>query len=197
MASNPVIDLDTPAAGDRQVGADIRALRKSRELTLADLAGRIGRSVSWLSQVERGQAEPGISDLRRIAAIFDVPLGFLFRNDDGPAEERGRVVRAAGRRTLGNVAEGLTEELLSPDLGGSFEMFRSVFAPGTELPQPILRQTEEAGYVVAGELDLKIGGHWFRLRPGDSFRFDHEPYQWRNPGDVPAVVIWVVAPPIY
>ena len=35
------------------LGADIRALRKARGLTLAELAQTLGRSVGWLSQVER------------------------------------------------------------------------------------------------------------------------------------------------
>ena len=38
----------------RQIGEDIRALRRSRDLTLQTLAGAIGRSVGWLSQIERG-----------------------------------------------------------------------------------------------------------------------------------------------
>ena len=33
------------------VGADLRALRKARGLTLAGLALKVGRSVGWLSQV--------------------------------------------------------------------------------------------------------------------------------------------------
>jgi len=34
-------------------GADLRALRKARGLTLAALSDRLGKSVGWLSQVER------------------------------------------------------------------------------------------------------------------------------------------------
>jgi len=184
-------------AGGAGFGTDLRSLRKARGLTLAALAARLGRSVGWLSQVERGLSDPSISDLRAIAAALEVPLGFFFANEAAPAEEQGYVVRAQHRRSLGDSADGLVEELLSPDLGGSFEVFRSVFAPGARLPKPALRATEEAGYLVAGELDLTIGLRTFRLKPGDSFRFAHEPFSWHNPGEAPAVVIWVVAPPIY
>jgi len=40
-------------AVSRTIGADLRALRKGRGLTLTELALRLGRSVGWLSQVER------------------------------------------------------------------------------------------------------------------------------------------------
>ena len=179
------------------VGADLRALRKSRGLTLAALALRLSRSVGWLSQVERGLSEPSIADLRAMAQAFDVSVSFFFGNDAAPEPERGHVVRAAARRRLGDPSDGLTEELLSPDLGGSFEMLRSTFAPGAELAEPQQRATEEAGYLVSGRLDLWIGETLFALEPGDSFRIEGQPYRWRNAGDVEAVAIWTIAPPVY
>ncbi len=191
-------DVSTTAtAPSTSVGQEIRALRKSRSLTLAELALAVGRSVGWLSQVERGVTDPAIRDLRSIAGYFGLPLGFFFRNDEAPPEERGWIVRAAARRPLGGGEDGLKEELLSPDLGGSFEVVRSVFSAGAELPEPNRRQTEEAGYVVSGTLELELGGTWFSVGPGDSFRFDNEPFRWRNTGAEDAVVIWVIAPPVY
>jgi mannose-6-phosphate isomerase-like protein (cupin superfamily) len=37
----------------------------------------------------------------------------------------------------------------------------------------------------------------FELNAGDSFRINNEPHRWRNPGTEKAVVVWVIAPPIY
>jgi quercetin dioxygenase-like cupin family protein len=76
-------------------------------------------------------------------------------------------------------------------------MIHSVFAPGAELSATTLRPTEEAGYVVSGNLDIEIGGVWHPLAEGDSFRFARKPLRWRNPGTIPAIVIWVVSPPVY
>ncbi len=184
-------------AVSRSVGTDLRALRKGRNFTLTELAVRLGRSVGWLSQVERGLSEPSISDLRNLAKVFDVSISFFFANDDAATEERGYVVRANGRRSLGDPTAGLTEELLSPDLGGEFEMLRSVFAPGAECAEFQERDTEEAGYLVSGIFDLWVGEKIFQLKPGDSFRFSREPYRWRNPGTEEAVVIWTISPPVY
>jgi transcriptional regulator with XRE-family HTH domain len=186
-----------PATRASGVGADLRALRKARGLTLSELALKVSRSVGWLSQVERDLAEPAISDLRRLAVALDQPLSLFFGPNNAPEDERGYVVRWNSRRALGSAEQGLVEQLLSPDLSGSFEIVRSVFDPGAELPEFNQRDTEEAGYLVAGELELWIGERHFHLRPGDSFRFKGERHRWRNPGDEPAIAIWVIAPPVY
>ncbi|MEM6932555.1 MAG: cupin domain-containing protein [Pseudomonadota bacterium] len=186
--------VETRAEG---IGADLRALRKARKLTLSDLALKVGRSVGWLSQIERDLREPTIADLRRLADVLDQPLSLFFGPSVAPEDERGYVVRNGHRRALGSAEQGLVEQLLSPDLSGSFEIVRSVFDPGAELAESAVRATEEAGYVIEGELDLWIGARTFRLEPGDSFRFRGEPYRWRNPGLRPCVVIWVIAPPVY
>jgi transcriptional regulator with XRE-family HTH domain len=179
------------------VGADLRALRKARGLTLAGLALKVGRSVGWLSQVERNLAEPTIPDLRRLADALEQPMSLFFGADPAPETERGYVVRGDARRSLGTAADGLIEQLLSPDLSGSFEIVRSVFDAGAERREFVTRPTEEAGYLVSGELELWIGARHFHLYPGDSFRFRGEPFRWRNPGTVPAVAVWVIAPPVY
>lgn len=179
------------------LGADLRALRRSRGLTLSELAQRIGRSVGHLSQIERGVSQPSITDLRKLAVLYDLPISFFFANDAAPADERGIVVRKSARRRIGTREDGLIEELLSPDLGGSFEIVRSVFAAGASLDAPVVRETEEAGFVVEGALDLEIGGRWFALSAGDSFRFAGQPHRWRNSNNEDAVVIWVISPPIY
>jgi len=42
-----------PLRSSGKIGSDIRALRRSRNWTLNDLAEQLDRSVGWLSQVER------------------------------------------------------------------------------------------------------------------------------------------------
>ncbi len=184
-------------AGDVLLAGNLRALRKSRRMTLVDLGQRLNRSVGWLSQVERGLSRPSVEDLRRFAQAFGVPLGLFFGHDAPTESEKGVIVRAGRRRSLGSSETGLVEELLSPDLGGSFELVRSEFAPDARLEVYSLRPTEEAGYIVSGRFDIEIDGAWHRLSAGDSFRFKEKPFRWRNPGPEPAVVVWVISPPVY
>ncbi|MEM8592690.1 MAG: helix-turn-helix domain-containing protein [Pseudomonadota bacterium] len=189
--------MNNQAIACPSLGADLRALRKARGLTLQGLAARLGRSVGWLSQVERDLSEPSVSDLRQLAAALDVSVSSLFRTDATTADDAGYVVRASARRPIGSREAGLVEELLSPDLTDDFEMLRSVFEPGAALAIPVRRPTQEVGYLMEGKLDLWIAGGLHKLETGDSFRVRGEPFRWANPYDETCVVIWVIAPPVY
>jgi transcriptional regulator with XRE-family HTH domain len=181
-----------------QVGQDIRALRKTRGLTLSELAEKVGRSLGWLSQVERGQTMPAIPDLARLAETLGVTISFFFRASSRIPAERGLIQRAADRSPIGSVKDGLVEELLSPSLGGSFEMLKSTFAPlaKSALIQPGSPR-EDGGMLIEGQLILTIDSVDFALEAGDSFQFAGKSYRWHNPGAVPAVVLWVISPPVY
>ncbi|WP_377509415.1 helix-turn-helix domain-containing protein [Octadecabacter sp. R77987] len=186
---------DLPA-DQRTLGADLRALRRARGLTLAELADQLGRSVGWLSQVERDLSEPSITDLRHIAAAVDVSVSSLFRSA-APVDEQGYIVRRNARRPIGSRTAGLVEELLSPDLTDDFEVVHSTFEPHSDINAPVTRATQEVGYIISGRLDLWIDGRVFHLARGDSFRVRGEPFRWINPYDEPCVAIWVIAPPVY
>lgn len=185
-----------PVRSSGQLGNDLRALRRSRNWTLADLANQLDRSVGWLSQVERGVSEPNLDDIRNIAALFEMPVSFFFSQSPDTPESQ-YIVRAQGRRTMSDTHKGLVESLLSPDLGGAFEIVHSVFEAGAKCPQPFVRPTEEAAYVITGGLTLFINDVRFVVNKGDSFRFAGEEISWVNEGDEAAVLIWVIAPPVY
>ena len=183
-------------AESRTLGADLRALRKARGLTLQGLADSLGRSVGWLSQVERDLSSPSINDLRDMSKVLDVSISSLFRASAAP-EEVGHIVRKGARRPIGSREAGLVEELLSPDLTDDFEMLHSTFEPGAKLYPAVSRPTQEVGYILSGQLKLWIGDTDYLLAPGDSFRIKGEFFRWENPTDKPCQVIWVIAPPVY
>jgi len=182
---------------NRTTGADIRALRKARGLTLVGLARILSRSVGWLSQVERDKSAPGINDLRDMAKALDVSVSSLFGASAAPVGEAGYVVRKNARRPIGSREAGLVEELISPDLTDDFEMLYSTFEPGAKLDPPVSRPTQEVGYILTGKLNLWIGGKKYFLNPGDSFRIKGELFRWENSSNKPCTVIWVIAPPVY
>ncbi|MDJ0824041.1 MAG: XRE family transcriptional regulator [Rhodobacter sp.] len=180
----------------RTLGADLRSLRKSRGLTLEALSGRLGKSVGWLSQVERDLSTPEPGDVAALARLLDVPVT-LFAAPDAPDAEAGRIVRASARRAIGERERGLVEELLSPDLTDAFEVIHSTFLPGAERRDPVTRHTAELAVMVAGRLDIWLGGETFTVAQGDSFRVRGETLRWANPYNVPAVAVWVISPPVY
>ena len=185
------------------LGADLRALRKSRAMTLEELAQTMARSVGWLSQVERGVSKPNMSDLQRLAGIFGVPMSLFFGTADAPENERGRIVRGGARRAIGEREGGLVEELLSPDLTDAFEVLHSTFLPGAGRTEAIRRPTQELAYLVCGKLDIWLGNEGggseegFVVKAGDAFRIRGTTFRWTNPYPDPAVAIWIISPPVY
>lgn len=179
------------------LGADVRSIRKSRGLTLIEVSAKLDRSVGWMSQVERDISEPSIDELRSISKILDVPLSIFFGQAEAKADEICRIVRKDTRRKIGGGTNGLIEELLSPDLTDDFEVIHSTFEPGATLDHFVTRPTQEVGYVISGRLTLWLEDQKFNLDPGDSFRIRGEPHRWANPHSEVAIVIWVIAPPVY
>ena len=199
MANSDSAEVEKTVADDisADIGRDIRAIRQSKGMTLTEMADRLGRSIGYLSQVERGISALSTEELRLVAQLFDVPVSWFLVLSDVSEAERGIITRSGLRRMSGDNEGGLAEELLSPDLSGSYEVIRSVFAPGARLDRPTLRMTEETAYMVSGALDIRIGERSFTVKAGDCFRFKEEQFYWENNSDEPAVAIWVVSPPIY
>ena len=190
-----------PMAAETEAGAvgpQIRALRKAKGRTLADVAQAAGCSIGHLSQIERGLSDPTLALLTRLARALGVPLSWFFSDGaDAPAGERDHVVRRGARRRLELRDWGFTEDLLSPGLGGRLALYLSTFAPGAARGEMTRRACAEAGLVLTGRLELWVGDRHFVLEEGDAFSFDDEPHRWRNPGDDPCVVVWALSPPAY
>jgi transcriptional regulator with XRE-family HTH domain len=185
-------------------GGEVRELRKARRLTLQDLSDATGISLSHLSAIERGAANPSMDTIVSIAAALSVSPDWLFarRSGKGPME-RAFVVRAHERRNLNalygeNEQEiGYTDSLLSSSIGGRFYMGIARYAPGAERPEePLLAHGgEEHGLLLEGELEMQIGDEIITLRAGDSYSFDARiPHHCRNRTDAPAVLVWAVSP---
>jgi transcriptional regulator with XRE-family HTH domain len=191
---------NAPASALLTLGMQVRDLRKSRGMTLVDLAGRIKRSVGWLSQIERGMSEVSISAMHEIAQALDVTVSWFFQNDaQANAEEARLIVRKANRRKFDFHGTGVHEEILSPTLNGQILLIESTFAPGTGTgDRDRKRKSEEAGLVLSGVLELHVDGQKFTLRAGDSFGLPREgTHRCFNPAGEPAVVLWITTPAAY
>ena len=92
------------------VGARVRALRESMDLSLRDLAERSGVSAPMLSQVERGETSPTLAVAEKIAAGLELTLSQLLRLD----EDRHVVIVRSGERRAQRRGGHLVEELTPP-----------------------------------------------------------------------------------
>ena len=182
---------------DTLLGQDIRALRKSRGLSLTDMATKAGCSVGYISEVERGGRTVSIKHLRGISEALGVQLGWFFTHENLPENERGKIVRAKHRRQLGSALDGLFEELVSPNLSGTFETFLTQIDPKAKSNGLIDRGVEEEGYIIQGELTLTLDKESFALKEGDSFHINKNSFSWVNTGNLKTIILWVTSPPVY
>ncbi|WP_247474856.1 XRE family transcriptional regulator [Bradyrhizobium sp. 30] len=198
QAEQPVDVAQLLSVGDR-VGGEIKNLRKARGITLDALSEAAGLSKGYLSQIERGVSSPSVKALHSISRALGVTISWFFPSKtDDEDDLRDYVVRASSRRKLTFVG-GITDELLSPNLGRQLELLRCTFPPGSESgKEPYTHQGEEAGVVISGRLDLWIGERHVVLSEGDSFAFASDlPHRYANTSDRECVVIWSVTPPSY
>ena len=137
-----------------RLGQRIRKKRQSKGLSLSDVAEKIKKTSSYLSQVERGLAEPSITALREIARALEVPI-FYFLIEE---ESHNAVVRKDERRILNFPGSHLTFELLSPDLNREMEVIEATLEPGAETSEePFNNLCEECTIVDQGKMYIKIG----------------------------------------
>ena len=71
------------------VGQKIRQIRKSRHLTQAELASRIGVTQSDLSRMENGEYKVGLDTLFRILQVFELSMSNFFEEPSAEAGPSG------------------------------------------------------------------------------------------------------------
>jgi transcriptional regulator with XRE-family HTH domain len=178
------------------VGERLRALRGFRRLTLKTVADRSGLSESFLSQVERGRSNASIASLKRIADALGVSMADLFGPDGAPGPS---VLRRDERPALqfGILGRKL---LLTPRPLNHLEVFAGELEVGGSTgEQPYAHgDSEELFVVIAGTVQLELGGELFDLEPGDSIDYrSSTPHRVSNTGTERAEVMWIISPPSY
>lgn len=151
------------------VSQNIRHIREEKKLTLDAAANVTGVSRSMLAQIEKGDANPTISVLWKIANGYKVSFTSLIEQAPEPAT----VIRADA---VSPMVEDNGKYKNFPAFGfdeqRSFETYRIVIAPGGSLQaEPHLTGTEEYITVFAGCIEIKAADEVFFLVEGDSIRF--------------------------
>ncbi len=106
--------------GDEQsisLGEKLRLLRETRGKTLGKFAEEAGISVSYLSEIERGNVYPAVHTLKKMAERLEVPLSSLV-GKGGPLGSKLKVAREEQGLTQGELARAAG---VSPGLIGQIE----------------------------------------------------------------------------
>jgi len=189
-------DADSEFAAALELGYRIREVRRKKNMTLRDAAVEAGVSESFLSQVERGLANPSVASLRRIADAMHEPVASFFVGD-APS---GMVVRAKDRRRLVHPMGMLEDYLLTPPNARRLQIIYCVAGPGEGSGRELYTHVadEECLVVLSGQLEVGIGEETYKLEKGDTMLLDPKiPHGFFNPGPEATTMLWVQTPPLF
>lgn len=164
------------------VSVNIKRIREQKKLTLDAAAELTGVSRSMLAQIEKGDVNPTISVLWKIANGYKVSFTAL-------VERQNDVVAVVRQSDIEPLKEDNGRYLNYPifpfDEKNLFETYRIVIQPqGMLAAEPHLNGSEEYITVFAGALDITVADQSYHLKKGDSIRFHaNVPHTYRNPAD--------------
>ena len=193
------------------LGPRLRLVRGSRQLSVRELARRVGCSASLISQIERGVSVPSVGVLYSLATELGSSLDYLlFGSGAGPdadaapaampdlkaAEPPPAFVQRGCDRRIIDLASGVRWERLTPQSEAMTDFLEVIYSPGghsTDERRPLRHDGREYGLVISGTLTANVGFESYELGPRDSIAFDSStPHEYLNKtGDV-VRAIWVV-----
>lgn len=174
---------DTLASVLTAVGPRLRALRRTRGTTLAQLSETTGISLSTLSRLESGQRKPTLELLLPLAKAYGVQLDELV---GAPATGDPRVHMRSFTR------HGMTFVPLARHLGG-LHAYKQIIPGRPHGDMPLEQRTHEGYewlYILSGRLRLLLGEHDLVLSAGEVAEFDtRTPHGWAAAGPEPVEFI--------
>lgn len=160
------------------VGPRLRALRKEREATLADLSEQTGISVSTLSRLESGARRPTLELLLPLAKAHGVTLDDLV---DAPPTGDPRIHMRPVKRH-GMIYLPLTRR------PGGIQAYKLIIPAGERgEPDPKVHEGYEWMYILNGNLRVVLGEHDFVMKPGEAAEFDTRTPHWFGSADEQSV----------
>ncbi|SCL72533.1 transcriptional regulator, XRE family with cupin sensor [Micromonospora citrea] len=157
------------------VGPRLRALRRQRATTLAELSATTGISVSTLSRLESGARRPTLELLLPLAKAHGVTLDELV---GAPPTGDPRIhLRPVTRH-------GMTMLPLTRRAGG-IQAYKLVIPASSHrrVPDPQTHEGYEWLYVLNGRLRLVLGAQDLVLSPGEAAEFDTRVPHWFGAAD--------------
>lgn len=160
----------TPVDGINKVMANnLKDLREQRKLSLDSVAELTGVSKSMLGQIERGESNPTIQTVWKIANGLKISLTSLI---DTPHPDTKVVRRATMDPVLGSDGNIHIYPVFPYDPDKGFEVINLELAPGADSPsEPHAKGTEEYLMVLEGSMSVTVNQDTFTLEAGDAIRY--------------------------
>ena len=163
-----------PNSIEASIGAEVRRLRKSLDLTVAGLAATAGLSTGMLSKIENGGISPSLATLEALAKALNVPITQLFTDADERRDcsfvKAGKGARIERRGTKA----GHLYDLLGHSLEGEIavEPYLITLSKGAEAYTQFRHAGVEFIYMLSGKVNYRHADRTYAMEPGDALFFD-------------------------
>lgn len=174
----------------KNIARNSKRIREHKKITLDTAAKLTGVSRSMLAQIEKGDVNPTISTLWKIANGYKVSFTSLVASGNTSLLIRAKDVEPLSEddgRYINYPAFPFQEDK-------EFETYRIEIKPGGKLQaQPHMEGAEEYITVFAGNVEITAGEETFQLQCGDSLRFQaDQPHSYRNIGEKTAFLSMLI-----
>lgn len=177
----------------QQVGATLRSIRKEREMSLQDLAEVTDVSKLTLGKIERGEANPSLTVIWKIANGLSIPISSLLAEKEEVVISR----RNEGNKVLSS-NEDLTLEPMFTNSGYvSLETHRAFLKPGGQYYAEAHQEgVVEYVTVMEGKATVQVLEETYELTMYDSIKFKADQcHGYLNPNLEQAVLHFVMIYP--
>ena len=165
---------------NRAVGENIKRIRKSKKLSMERTAELSGVSRSMLGQIERGEANPSVAILGRLARALKVPAEILLENDDFEALLESRELNNKPQRLDGGKVV-LRQSFPYDERTRLESFFLDLYISAKYAPEPSVPGCVCHATVISGTVSLTTDGETFQLLERDALRFASDrPYRFEN-----------------
>ena len=175
------------------IGAKIKRLRLSNQLTLEELANRSELTKGFLSQLERDLTSPSIATLENILEALGTNLKDFFSEDEDEQivfSKDDFFENTQDNYKISYIIPNAQKNEMEPILIELKEDKKSM-----EIDP---HDGEEFGYVIQGKVTLVNGEEEYDVKKGETFYLKGNlPHYIINKNDTLAKVIWVSTPPIF
>lgn len=173
------------------VSKNIKHIREQKKLTLDSAAKITGVSRSMLAQIEKGDVNPTLSVLWKIANGYKVSFTSLIEH----SQEEATVMPFKDITPIvENEGKYINYPLFTFDEQRLFETYRIVISPSGNLEaEPHLVGTEEYITVFNGKVEITVGDNSYSLNEGDSIKFKADiKHAYKNKGDKEAILSMII-----
>jgi len=182
------------------IGREVRLLRKSIGITVADLAASCGLSVGMLSKIENGLTSPSLTTLQALAHALGVPLTYLMRKFEAQRSvvqvKGGKGVEMERRGTRSGHQYNLLGYLADNSSGVMAEPYMITLTDESDEFPAFQHEGVEYLYVLEGTVSYRHGDERFLMEPGDSLFFDADaPHGPETLIDLPVKYLSIIAYP--